>query len=111
VRSIVGRFLEHTRVYYFLNDGDDKLYCTSADWMGRNLFSRVETCFPIEDKKLKKQIFEYGLINYLKDNLRAWELDANDQWHAVRPEKNKDVYIAQQILMEQREIPKLLNLK
>lgn len=70
VRSIVGRYLEHTRVYYFYNDGQDELYCASADWMGRNLFSRVETCFPIEDKKLKKQIIDYGLLSYLKDNVR-----------------------------------------
>lgn len=104
VRSIVGRFLEHTRVYYFQNAGDEKLYCSSADWMGRNLFSRVETCFPIEDKKLKKQIIEYGLLNYLKDNTRAWELDSNEQWHVVRPKKDQATYIAQQILMEQRVI-------
>lgn len=68
VRSIVGRYLEHTRVYYFHNDGDTKLFCASADWMGRNLFSRIETCFPIEDKKLKKLILDDGLNNYLKDN-------------------------------------------
>lgn len=104
VRSIVGRFLEHTRVYYFHNDGDEKLYCSSADWMGRNLFSRVETCFPIEDKKLKKQIIEFGLLNYLKDNIRAWELDAHEQWHVVRPKKDQAAYIAQQVLMEQRVI-------
>lgn len=104
VRSIVGRFLEHTRVYYFQNGGDEKLYCSSADWMGRNLFSRVETCFPVEDKKLKKQIIEFGLLNYLKDNIRAWELDSNEQWHVVRPKKDQAAYIAQQILMEQRII-------
>ncbi|MFP6818778.1 polyphosphate kinase 1, partial [Acinetobacter sp.] len=105
VRSIVGRFLEHTRVYYFYNDANEDLYCASADWMGRNLFSRVETCFPIEDKKLKKQIIEYGLLSYLKDNIRAWELDANDQWHAVQPKDDEKPYIAQQVLMQQRIIP------
>ena len=105
VRSIVGRFLEHTRVYYFQNGGDEKLYCSSADWMGRNLFSRVETCFPVEDKKLKKQIIEFGLLNYLKDNTRAWELDSNEQWHVVRPKNDEEAYIAQQILMQQRVIP------
>ncbi|MEK7740851.1 MAG: polyphosphate kinase 1, partial [Pseudomonadota bacterium] len=105
VRSIVGRFLEHTRVYYFYNDANEDLYCASADWMGRNLFTRVETCFPIEDKKLKKQIIEYGLLSYLKDNIRAWELDANDQWHAVQPKDDEKPYIAQQVLMQQRIIP------
>ncbi len=105
VRSIVGRYLEHTRVYYFYNDGQDELYCASADWMGRNLFSRVETCFPIEDKKLKKQIIDYGLLSYLKDNVRAWELDANDQWHAINPKAAEEVHIAQQVLMQQRTLP------
>ena len=104
VRSIVGRFLEHTRVYYFQQNGADKLYCGSADWMGRNLFSRVETCFPIEDKHLKKQIIEDGLLSYLKDNLRAWELDASHQWHTIRPQKDQQVFIAQQYLMEKRMI-------
>ncbi|AYO54507.1 polyphosphate kinase 1 [Acinetobacter wuhouensis] len=105
VRSIVGRFLEHTRVYYFHNAGNDDLYCASADWMGRNLFSRVETCFPIEDKKLKKQIIEFGLLSYLKDNVRAWELNDHDEWHAVHPEEGVEIHIAQQVLMQQRIIP------
>ncbi|WP_040331237.1 polyphosphate kinase 1 [Acinetobacter rudis] len=104
VRSIVGRFLEHTRVYYFLHDGEAKLYCSSADWMGRNLFSRVETCFPIEDKKLRKQIIEQGLLNYLKDNVRAWELDQHDQWHPVQATENETPFIAQQYLMDERNI-------
>ncbi|SPL71425.1 polyphosphate kinase 1 [Acinetobacter stercoris] len=104
VRSIVGRFLEHTRVYYFHNAGDIKLYCASADWMGRNLFSRVETCFPIEDKKLRKQIIEDGLLSYLKDNTRAWELDNNDQWHALQAAEGEESYIAQQHLMDERII-------
>ncbi|OEC91699.1 polyphosphate kinase 1 [Acinetobacter sp. YK3] len=99
VRSIVGRYLEHTRVYYFYNDGDAKLYCASADWMGRNLFSRIETCFPIEDKKLKKLIIEDGLNNYLKDNRRAWELQADGIWTQCQPKPNQAVHIAQRYLM------------
>lgn len=104
VRSIVGRFLEHTRVYYFQNNDDAKLYCSSADWMGRNLFSRVETCFPIEAPKLRKQIIEDGLLNYLKDNVRAWELAANGQWAALQATEHETPFIAQQYLMEQRVI-------
>lgn len=104
VRSIVGRFLEHTRVYYFLHGGEAKLYCSSADWMGRNLFSRVETCFPIEDKKLRKQIIDQGLLNYLKDNVRAWELDQNDQWHPVQLAENELPFIAQQQLIDAHTI-------
>lgn len=82
VRSIVGRFLEHTRVYYFYNDGDERLYGASADWMDRNLFHRVEVAFPIMDKRLFAQIYEDGLINYLKDTT-AWQLDAMGNWTPV----------------------------
>ncbi|NNP70024.1 polyphosphate kinase 1 [Acinetobacter sp. Ac_5812] len=103
VRSIVGRYLEHTRVYYFYNDGEVKLYCASADWMGRNLFSRIECCFPIEDKKLKKLIIEDGLKNYLKDNCRAWELQADGTWLQCQPKQDQSVHIAQRYLMD-REI-------
>lgn len=99
VRSIVGRYLEHTRVYYFHNDGDIKLYCASADWMGRNLFSRIETCFPIEDKKLRKLIIEDGLNNYLKDNIRAWELQADGRWIQCQPKQDQPAHIAQRYLM------------
>lgn len=56
VRSIIGRFLEHSRIYYFLNGGDEKLYLSSADWMERNLDMRVETCFPVEGKKLVQRV-------------------------------------------------------
>ncbi|EOH6355432.1 TPA: polyphosphate kinase 1 [Acinetobacter baumannii] len=99
VRSIVGRYLEHTRVYYFYNDGDTKVYCASADWMERNLFSRIETCFPIENKKLKKHVIEDGLNNYLKDNRQAWELQADGTWVQCHPKPEEELYIAQQHLM------------
>ena len=98
VRSIVGRFLEHTRVYYFYNDGDEKLYCSSADLMDRNLLHRVETAFPILDKKLFKQIYEDGLINYLQDNVQAWELDGRGEWNQVH--HSLDIHDAQSILLE-----------
>ena len=104
VRSIVGRFLEHTRVYYFLDQGNEKLYCSSADWMGRNLFSRVETCFPIEDKKLKKTIIKDGLLNYLNDNQRAWELDQEHQWSKVCLTDDQEIFIAQEYLTNLRQM-------
>lgn len=74
VRSIVGRFLEHTRVFCFNNGGDRKVFLSSADWMVRNFFSRVETCFPVEDEALKRRVFEETIQNYLDDNCQAWEL-------------------------------------
>jgi len=74
VRSIVGRFLEHSRIFYFHNDRADDLYLASADWMYRNFFRRIETCFPVLDAKLKKRVIREGLLPYLKDNSHAWEM-------------------------------------
>lgn len=90
VRSVVGRFLEHTRVYYFYNNGDERLYCGSADWMDRNLYHRVEVAFPIEDKKIFQQVYKDGLVNYLKDNVAAWELDGEGNWRASAAIHTKD---------------------
>ena len=107
VRSIVGRFLEHTRVYYFANGHQNpnangkrtyRLYCASADWMDRNLFSRVEVAFPIEDPIVFKRIME-DLHNYLKDNVNAWELDAKGTWRAITPREGEAAFSAQDYLL------------
>ncbi|MGX5699853.1 polyphosphate kinase 1 [Acinetobacter kookii] len=100
VRSIVGRFLEHTRVYYFLNGGDSRIYCSSADWMDRNLFNRVEACFPIEDAALKKRIYQQGLLNYLKDNQQAWLLQSDGTWLRAQVAEGQEAHNAQRILLE-----------
>ncbi len=99
VRSIVGRFLEHTRVFCFSNDGDLKIYCSSADWMDRNLFSRVEACFPVDDPVLKKRIYKDGLLNYLADNQLAWELQADGSWVRVQTAQAAP-YQSQNVLLE-----------
>lgn len=100
VRSVIGRFLEHTRIYYFYNAGYERLYCGSADWMDRNLFHRVEVAFPIEDKKLFKQIYQDGLINYLQDNTQAWTLDGNGVWQQLQPAADETPHIAQEYLLK-----------
>lgn len=100
VRSIVGRFLEHTRVFYFSNNGNARIYGSSADWMDRNLFSRVEAGFPIEDPALRKRILQQGLLNYLKDNQRAWLLHGDGTWHRVVRQENEPIYNAQQSLID-----------
>ncbi|WP_435980694.1 polyphosphate kinase 1 [Psychrobacter sp. DM4] len=100
VRSVIGRFLEHTRVYYFYNDGKKRLYCASADWMDRNLFNRVEVAFPIEDKKLFKQIYIDGLQNYLQDNVQAWTLNGTGQWQKVKRTDDEPLHIAQDHLLK-----------
>ena len=91
VRSIIGRFLEHTRIFYFRNGGKHDIYLASADWMDRNFFRRIEACFPILDSKLKKRVLDEGLNIYLKDNLQAWEMDCNGFWHRKKPNRSKPV--------------------
>ena len=79
VRSIVGRFLEHSRVYCFENAGAREIYCASADWMDRNLFRRIEVAFPIESADLQARVVE-DLKLYLEDDVQAWVLDADGQY-------------------------------
>jgi polyphosphate kinase len=71
VRSIVGRFLEHSRIYYFLNDGDEEIYMGSADWMPRNLHERVEVVFPLRDALLRERVKSEILAAYLADNVKS----------------------------------------
>ena len=80
VRSIVGRFLEHSRIFYFGNDGDEELFIASADWMGRNFFRRIETCVPILDRRIRQRIIKEGLKPYLADNMNAWEMDSDGNY-------------------------------
>jgi polyphosphate kinase len=98
VRSIVGRFLEHTRVYYFENDGNPELYGSSADLMERNMFHRVEIAFPILEKKARKRIMrELGI--YLADNTQAWMLHADGSYERLQPGDSAPVS-AQTTLLE-----------
>lgn len=100
VTSIIGRFLEHHRVYYFENaGGKPELFCSSADWMRRNLLSRVETCFPILDPQLFQQVYTEGLGVYLQDNTGAWKLQADGNYRQAIPE-GRPAYNAQQYLIE-----------
>ncbi len=100
VRSIVGRFLEHSRVFCFHNDGEDDLYLASADWMNRNLFRRIEVAFPVLDKALKKRVMQEGLLPYLKDNLNSWELDRAGEYQRRRPRSDQPGFSAQEFLMQ-----------
>ncbi|AIF48942.1 polyphosphate kinase 1 [Dyella japonica] len=85
VRSIVGRFLEHSRVYWFGNDGSPEIYCGSADWMERNLKRRIEVAFPILDPALAARVYEETLANYLADNTEAWLLDGDGHYTRAEP--------------------------
>src|SRR5690606_24658636 len=74
VRSVVGRFLEHHRIFCFHADGEDRIYMSSADWMDRNFFRRIEIAFPVLDPKLRRRVLREGLRPYLTDNSQAWEM-------------------------------------
>lgn len=100
VRSIVGRFLEHSRIYYFFNNGNREIYCASADWMERNMFRRVETAFPIEDSYLADRVLKEGLTAYLSDNTQAWVMQSDGSYKCLKPEGNQKPRSAQQILLE-----------
>lgn len=99
VRSIVGRFLEHSRIFYFKNDGNDEVYLSSADMMQRNLDRRIETTFPVEDKKLKDDIINNVLSVYLKDNVKARELHSDGSYHFVKPQDGAAKINSQEWLM------------
>jgi polyphosphate kinase len=100
VRSIVGRFLEHSRVYYFHNDGDEELYCASADWMERNFFRRIELMFPILDPGLKARVVA-DLDVYLADGVQAWELRNDGRYDAVQATDERESTPAQLQLLRQ----------
>jgi polyphosphate kinase len=84
VRSVIGRFLEHSRVYYFQNGSEPELFCASADWMERNFFRRIEVCFPILRKQYRDQIIE-DLELYLADNVLAWDLRPDGTYERLTP--------------------------
>lgn len=100
VRSVVGRFLEHSRVYWFGNDGASELYCASADWLERNLLRRVEIGFPIRDPELARRVYRQALHNYLIDNLNAWELQADGSYRPLSPAPGQPPHSAQLALLE-----------
>jgi polyphosphate kinase len=104
VRSIIGRFLEHSRVFYFQNDGDEKLYLSSADWMERNLDRRVETCFPVEGKKLVMRV-KKELEGFLSDNTQSWILQPDGSYVRNSPTGNQHPRNVQNILLEKLTAP------
>jgi polyphosphate kinase len=105
VRSIVGRFLEHSRIFYFRNKLKHDVYLSSADWMNRNLFRRVEIAFPVRSPALKKRVIREGLQVYLKDNVNAWELGSDGRYRRRKPRGSQSPHSAQQMLMEMLGTP------
>jgi polyphosphate kinase len=89
VRSVIGRFLEHSRVFYFGNDGAEDVYLASADWMGRNFFRRIELCFPLLDPELKRRVIREGLQPYLDDNCQAWVMNSDGGYDLMKPRRGR----------------------
>jgi polyphosphate kinase len=100
VRSIVGRFLEHSRIWYFENDGRKDVWLASADWMGRNLFRRIEVAFPVLDPDLKARVIAEGLVPYLADNRDAWTLAGDGNYHHIVTKGRARPFAAQQALID-----------
>ncbi|MBK9392863.1 MAG: polyphosphate kinase 1 [Uliginosibacterium sp.] len=100
VRSIVGRFLEHSRIFYFYADGEEKVYLSSADWMDRNFFRRIEIAFPILDAKLKRRVIKEGLRPYVSDNCQSWELEGDTGQYKKRSPRGTR-HSAQDLLMQE----------
>ncbi len=84
VHSVVGRFLEHSRIFYFRNHGKDDVYIGSADWMPRNMDRRIEVLFPVEDAEAKKQIIHEILSTYWADTENSWKLDPDGTYHRIQ---------------------------
>jgi polyphosphate kinase len=105
VRSVVGRFLEHSRVFYFANGGADDVYLASADWMDRNFFRRIELCFPVLDPALKRRVIREGLQSYLDDNSQAWVMTPENGYERLKPRKGGRRRAAQEELLFTLGIP------
>jgi len=105
VRSVIGRFLEHHRIYYFHADGKQNIYLSSADWMERNFFRRIEIGFPVLDPRLKRRVLREGLKPYLADNVQAWEMNGAGEYR-VKPSRRERLS-AQELLLEEMRAGKI----
>jgi len=104
VRSVVGRFLEHSRIFHFANGGDDEIYLGSADWMPRNLFERCEVIFPVRDAAARARIHDEILPAYLADTIKAriQQQDGTYQ-RATKLDKDAPAFSSQDFLMQLAE--------
>jgi polyphosphate kinase len=98
VRSVVGRFLEHTRICYFQNEGAQDVYLSSADWMDRNFFRRIELAFPVLDPALKQRVISEGLQAYLDDASQAWIMTSEGGYDAPAPRRGKPRVVQEELL-------------
>ena len=100
VRSVLGRFLEHSRIFYFYNGGAEDVYLSSADWMDRNFFRRIEVCFPVLNKKLKKRVIREGLQPFVERNSDVWEMQADGHYRKLKRVDRRKTVHPQDVLLE-----------
>ena len=100
LRSVLGRFLEHSRVFYFLNDESPEMFLSSADWMPRNFFRRVETVFPVESPEQRGMILEESIECYLKENQLAWDCQSDGSYLRAQVSEDDSVFSAQAALIK-----------
>ncbi|NPC54451.1 polyphosphate kinase 1 [Caenimonas soli] len=105
VRSVIGRFLEHSRVFYFRLDGEEQLYLSSADWMNRNMLRRVELAWPVTDARLRQRIVDECLVAYLEDDRDAWDLMPDGHYKRVKGAGEPKGHGAQAALMARYAAP------
>jgi polyphosphate kinase len=105
VRSIVGRFLEHSRVFYFRAGNDEQLFLSSADWMNRNMLRRVELAWPVLDPQLRQRVIDECLVAYLHDNRDAWDLQPDGTYKRAKGAEDPKAHSAQMALMERYAAP------
>ena len=99
VRSVIGRFLEHSRVFYFRAASEEHLYLSSADWMNRNMLRRVELAWPVHDAHLRQRIIDECLVAYLHDDRDAWDLQPDGRYKRVKGGAEAQGHGAQAALM------------
>lgn len=102
IRSILGRFLEHSRIFYFRNGGEEEFYLSSADWMTRNLHRRVEVMYPVYDEDIKKQLWDI-LQTYWADNKKSWRLLSNSDYEKVEPKPKEKLFSAQEFFLSKNK--------
>ncbi len=106
IRSVIGRFLEHSRIFYFKNGGDEEFYISSADWMSRNLNRRVESMIPIYDTSLRSQLWQILNI-YWQDNCKSWVLNTDGTYTKITPADGENPFSAQEYFLGQTKQSKL----
>jgi len=105
VRSIIGRFMEHSRVFYFRLDEQEQVYLSSADWMNRNMLRRVELAWPINDPVLRQRVVDECLVAYLHDQRDAWDLMPDGHYKRAKGASDPKSHGAQRALMARYSAP------